>query len=164
MIEYKIGRGTTAALSFSAAFRKARGGGSHELPAVGQTTNVTNVGQGKFASFTLDGTSSRCVAFGLLTCAGVIMLSQDAPTDVVVYHAPSGSVTGNALATMCRMLNNPAQDSLRAIYATPQPWDSNYQGDAQGIEDFIGVADTVCYFQNFGAVTFGINAIGFVGI
>lgn len=62
------------------------------------------------------------------------------------------------------LIDNPGTGTLKAIYATPKPWDANCAKAVTTIETYIGQADTACYIQNILVGQFGINATDFVGL
>ena len=125
----------------------------------------TMVGQGLSSVINFGAGAHRTIAIPLITCAGVILTSTDpnAPAQAVVYHATAGDIPHGVLPLLHAAIGGPPLASLLAVYATPKPWDPNYNADALKLQTYGIPANQVVYLEQIPGATFGINSHGQVG-
>ncbi|MCP1446424.1 hypothetical protein J3D54_005556 [Pseudomonas sp. GGS8] len=173
MIEYQVQPGVMQeGISISSLVRQARINPQGPLPLIRcNAALTTNVGQG-FDDIIDFAPNVSCVkAFGLLTCAGVILTSthESFPARAVVYHAPSGNFAPGKLQELLGYLADahgaqPPLNSILAVYAFPNPADDGYREEALKIQNIGIPGDNIVFIPNISGVTFGINSHGQVGI
>jgi hypothetical protein len=110
------------------------------------------------------------VAWGLQTCAGVVLVSTDpaAPLRAVVYHALAGVLKDGVVAQMHQLLGGGAGvplpiPSLLAVYAVACPWDPRYNAQAMKIENYGVPANQVVIIERVPAYGFGVNSTCEIG-
>lgn len=165
MIQYQLLGGMQNGMSISTLVQSAQTNGGGPTPVLTPGGAAVNLGQGHHQTINFGAAPQKVLAFGLLTCAGVVLASTDpnAAAQAVVYHATSGHLPGGILATLRAAIGNPPIGSLLAVYVTPKPWDHNYNADAMKIQTYGVPANCVIYIDNFPASQFGINSHGQVG-
>ena len=165
MIQYQLLGGTQRDMSISGLVQRAQVHGGGPAPFLSPGGGQTMVGQGQSSVINFGAAAHRTVAIPLLTCAGVILTSTDpnAAAQAVVYHATAGDIPNGMLALLHAAIGAPPLASLLAVYATPKPWDANYNADALKLQTFGIPANRVVYIEQIPASTFGINSHGQVG-
>ena len=165
MNEYLHDRKIDAGISMSGFRLRARQGIEHPVPRMGPSTNQRLLMQGKQDVITFGQGDEQLIAFGLLTCAAVIICSSDpsAPPRAAVYHAPSGALSQAQITDLVGSIGSPPAGSLLAAYVTPEPWDNSYTRDAGELVTFGIPTDQVTYLQRLPLNQFGINSAGLVG-
>jgi len=164
MIQYQLLKDRQFEMSISSLVQRAQNQGKGPIPQL-YNRDTTMLGQGQHGVIVFGGAPLNVVAFGLITCAGVILVST-APNEAaqaVVYHATSGTLSAGILATLHAAIGNPPLCSLLAVYATPKTWDKNYHNDAMKIQTFGVPANRVVYIDNLPRFQFGIDYHGHVG-
>lgn len=165
MIQYQHLGGTQRDMSISGLVQRAQVHGGGPMPFLSQGGGQTMVGQGHYSVINFGAAASKTVAIPLLTCAGVVLASTDpnAPAQAVVYHATAGDIPNGILPLLRNAIGGPPLASLLAVYATPKPWDANYNADAMKLQTFGIPANQVVYIEQIMGSTFGINSHGQVG-
>jgi len=165
MIQYQLQGGIQREMSISSLVQRAQGQGGGPAPYLAGGGGTTMVGQGQQGICNFAAAPHKVIAIPLITCASVILASTDpnAPAQAVVYHATSGHIPGGVLALLHAAIGAPPLASILAVYATPKPWDNNYNADAMKLQAFGVPANQVVYIAQIPGSTFGINSHGQVG-
>lgn len=166
MIHYQFLGGTQREMSISGLVQRAQGHGGGPIPFLAPGGGQTMVGQGHSSVVNFAAGAHKTVAIPLITCASVILASTDAnsPAQAVVYHATAGDIPAGMIPLLHAAIGAPPLASLLAVYATPRPWDNNYQADAMKLQAFGIPANQVIYLEQIPGATFGINTHGQVGV
>jgi len=166
MIRYQINAGRLEGMSISLLFDWAQlngGGPGPVLPAGGPSQRLREIDPPSVIEF--GPTPNRAIAWGLQTCAGVVLVSKDpnAPPLAVVYHAPSGLLRDDMVAQMLGLLGGPPIMSLLAVYAICNPRDPKYEAQAMKFQNY-GVPDNqVVFIERLPEYGFGINSLSQIG-
>ena len=149
-------------ITFSQMFELAKDKGGGPQPMVkGGTFVMVAEGQGKRVA--INETDTHYAAIPLLTCAGVIFSSTEAPELFYLYHAPSGTVSKAAFQEAMDALKNPALDTVHVIYTFPNKSDAGYLADANEIIGYGVPKDQFLYAPDLTGSSFGINTKGLLG-
>jgi hypothetical protein len=153
-------------ISMASFQKRAQAGQPSPTPRLEPGGQVRRLMQGQSGSIVFGPLQDQLVAFGILTCAAVILCSysSQAQAAAAVYHAPSGTLSQPILATLSALVGNPQPASLLAAYVVPKPWDPNYDRDCQELVTFGIPTAQVAYLDNLPSVQFGINSLGQVGM
>ena len=145
---------------------------ARDFPGEGPSPRITQ-GAGHISVFEhqlrfieLDGASPAIMAVGLISCASVVMASQDenAAARGAVFHAPGGLLSSQRIAEMHDGLGAPPVESLLAAYVIKNPWDKHYQDEAMNLEKYGLLANNVVRIHQFVTGNFGMNNAGQVGL
>ena len=109
-----------------------------------------------------DGTTTRYVAIPLLTCAAVIFASDQSAT-AYLYHALSGTVSQQTFNTAMAAIGPVPLTSVYVIYTFPNPSDSNYMADANGIANYGIPTANIIYAPDLLGSSFGITSQTIIG-
>jgi hypothetical protein len=165
MNQYRVGGGIQIGMSIQTVLKIARSGNEGPQPRLDIGGELVPVHQNKYAVIDFDNSGRKLLAFGLDTCAGVVVVSthQDFPAQAVVYHAGAGVLNHGILSNLRRQIGKPPKNSLLAIYTNNRKWDDNYNKDALELENYGIPANNVAFIAKWGSHMFGINSFGQVG-
>lgn len=165
MHQYRVGEGVQVGMSIQTVLRVARSGDEGPQPRLDHSGEIVPVHQNKYAVIDFDNSGQKLLAYGLDTCAGVVLVSTnpDFPAQAVVYHAGAGILNRPILSNLRRQIGKPPKNSLLAIYTNNRKWDASYNKDALELENYGIPADNVAFIAKWGVHMFGINSFGQVG-
>lgn len=162
-----------ASLSISQVIQRANAAAPGPTPVINPNPNPAYLWVNQLGAQTIDATNAptATASIGLITCASVVMVSQNPndPPVATVYHANAGVVDAQSINQMRIGItgdpnNLPAWQDLLVVYAVAGPWDAGYTDEINTITGLGIPANQVAWLENIPVGVFGINSLGQVGV
>lgn len=117
-VEYDSNAPIPKDLKISSFFNSVRNGEIKKC-SFNYLKNVKWLDTGEYHMFELNVSIMGAHSVGLETCASLIFAKSSLPSNVLVYHVPSGEITDRIMKTIRRNLNVNNFDEYLVIYAHP---------------------------------------------